>query len=71
MVVARSLDCKRIQLIVPAIRLPDYETDRQPPVERVFTVPVHCAAKGGLEILFDKGTGVNAVVSEVWVWQTD
>jgi len=71
MVVARSLDGKRVQLIVPAIRLPDYETDRQGPAEKVFTVPAHFAAKGGLEILVDKVTGVNAVVSEVWVWQTD
>ena len=64
-----SLDGKRVQMILPAIRLPNYRDAHQPPATKTFKVPANYAADGGLEILVDNVAGANAVVSELWIWQ--
>ena len=59
------------QLCIPAIRLPNFKDDGQLPAEKRFTLPVTFAREGKMQLAVHLVTGVNAVISELWIWQHD
>lgn len=70
-VIVGSPDGRLVRLAVPAIRLPSYKDDGQPPAERRFSLPVAFARNGQMQLTVRRDTGANAVISEVWIWQLD
>ena len=71
MVTAGSPDGRLVRIAVPSIRLPNYTTDKQPPAERDFFLPVTFARDGKMQLAVRGVTGANTVISEMWVWQLD
>jgi hypothetical protein len=70
-VLVGSPDLRRVRLAVPAIRLPNYTTDEQPPAQKQFSLPATFARQGAMRLAVRNVTGSNAVVSELWIWQMD
>ncbi|MFC1597297.1 hypothetical protein ACFL5Q_05080 [Planctomycetota bacterium] len=68
-VVVGSADSRLVRLAVPAIRLPNYETDAQMPARRRFSLPATFARGGEMQLTVGCVTGANAVISELWIWQ--
>lgn len=68
-VLVGSPDQRLVRLAVPAIRLPDYKDSRLLPAERRFQLPVTFSQDGKLRLVVQRVDGVNAVISELWVWQ--
>lgn len=68
-VIVGSPDGQLVRLAIPAIRLPNYKDDRQPPAERRFSLPASFARDGELLLKVQLDGGANAVISELWIWQ--
>lgn len=68
-VVVGSPDSRLVRLAVPAIRLPNYQTDAQKPARRRFSLPATFARDGEMQMTVGRVTGANAVISELWIWQ--
>jgi len=68
-VLVGSPDSRLVRLAVPAIRLPNYQTDAQKPARRRFSLPATFAREGEMQLTVGRVTGANAVISELWIWQ--
>ncbi len=60
-----------VRLAIPAIGLPNYTVAGQLPAERRFSLPVTFARDGRMNLIVQRVTGANAVISELWIWQLE
>lgn len=70
-VLVGSPDGRRVQIAIPAIRLPNYKLSKQPPAERKFSLPAGFASNGTLRVTVQLHSGANCVAGEIWIWQVD